>query len=193
MNKPKDIKDVVAGLIQDAGKTREYIDKTYMVEPHIIELVFNNDITERDFYHITSFLTPQARSPLWQNYFIEKIGAQKIPAANNTGDFLWKGKFYEHKISGFNKDKNLHVVQVRTWQGCDYIIQYLDEKHNPPVTFVLTGDEMKEELKLLKVSSAHGTKKANKNNENIEYRFTLVLDSKDWERWCKLYKTDIPG
>ncbi|MYB66413.1 DUF2344 domain-containing protein [Candidatus Poribacteria bacterium] len=41
-------------------------------------------------------------------------------------------------------------------------------------------------MKNLKASRAHGTQ-ALVNNENIEYRMTLNIDSADWKRWINNY------
>ncbi len=188
---PVDIRDAVADLIKCSGDMREHIKKVNIVKPHIMGLVNNGMISEKDFYTISSFLTPQSRSPLWQNYFIAKVGAAKVKAKDNRGDFEWNSKFYEYKISGFNADSNLHMVQVRIWQNCDYVVQYVSPDCNPPITFLLEHKQMAEELNMLKATSAHGTKKANINNANIELRCSLKYKSQDWDRWQDCYKKDI--
>ena len=42
------------------------------------------------------------------------------------------------------------------------------------------------EMGKLKAARAHGTQ-ALVNNENIEYRMTLNIDSVDWNRWVANY------
>lgn len=183
--------EIVSELLGNIRQMRDYINQIYTVKPYITELVLNKDINEKQFYLITSFLTPQARSPLWQNYFIQKIKAEKVAVSEDKGDLFWKHKYYEYKISGFNKNNMLNIIQVRKWQKCDYIVQYVDTKYNPPISFLLKNSDMKKELKIMKASVAHGTKSANKDNRNIEYRFSVPLDSEDWIRWGNQYKTEL--
>ncbi len=191
MSIPSNIREIATDLIKCSGDMREHINKVNIVKPYIMDLVDNGAISERDFYTLSSFLTPQSRSPLWQNYFINKVGADKVKATDNRGDFLWNSKHYEYKISGFNKDNHLHIVQVRIWQNCDYVIQYVSPDYNPPITFILEHKQMADELNMLKASSAHGTKKANIDNRNIELRCSLKYKSKDWGRWQDCYKKEI--
>ena len=87
---------------------------------------------------------------------------------------------YEYKSSGYNQDNSVHMLQIRPWQNCDYIVQSISD--NGAITYVLTHSEMK----LLKASRAHGTKVL-RNNENIEFRMTLKIDSDDWQRWINNY------
>ena len=193
MNIPINIKEVAADLIKCSGEMRKHIDKVNVVKPYITALANNGVISETDFYNISSFLTPQSRSPLWQNYFIAKVGADKVKAKDDRGDLLWNGKFYKYKISGFNADSNLHIIQVRLWQNCDYVIQYVSSTYNPPITFILEHRQMKDELNTLKATAAHGTRKANKDNTNIELRCSVKLNGDDWDRWQDCYKKDIFG
>ena len=167
----------------------EILKDIYLYKEQIMNFALKEEITEKDFYFITSILSSQSRSPFWQNYFIKKINAKKIKASENKGDFKWNNNFYEFKISGFNKDSALHVVQIRIWQNCNYVIVYLDPQGNSFI-FILSHDQMKQELKVLKATPAHGTKEANRNNEKIEYRFTLRYESPDFTRWLLEYKVE---
>ena len=71
------------------------------------------------------------------------------------------------------------------FHNCDYIIQSISD--DGATTFVLTHADMMLEMKELKATRAHGTKKALVDNENIEYRMTLKKDSANWDRWINNY------
>ncbi len=155
------------------------------IKNELIDLVFDHSISESEFYKISSILTPQCRSPLWENYFIRKYGCEKISKDLNNGDFKKDGKYYEYKCSGYNQTNTLNIIQIRPWQNCDYIIQFI--YNDEPITFILTHDEMILEMDIMKASCAHGTPDAIKNNDNVEYKITLKKDSIDWYRWIDKY------
>ena len=100
----------------------------YEVREYLIDLVQSGDSKEKDFYRITSLLTPQARSPLWEKYFTAKHECRKVNKDENRGDIEKDGIFYEYKASGFNQDKGLHIVQIRLWHDCGYIIQSISKE-----------------------------------------------------------------
>ena len=136
-------------------------------------------------------LSSQSRSPIWEKYFREKYGGRKVHKDENRGDIEINGKFYEFKSSGFNQDGAVNIIQIRLWQNCDYIIQYVAD--NKTVTFILTHDEMEQETRLMGARSAHGTKEVIDINQFVELKITLVPFSKDWERWLNNYqKADFP-
>ena len=95
----------------------------YEIRQYLIDLALSGSITESDFYQITSLLSPQSRSPLWEKYFISKYDCAKVNKNEKRGDVHKSGRFYEFKASGFNQDDGLHIVQIRLWHDCDYIIQ----------------------------------------------------------------------
>ena len=160
----------------------------YEVRKYLVDWTIEKKINESNMYRITSVLTPQSRSPTWQNYFINKYKCNKISAKKNMGDFERNGKYYEYKASGFNENGNLNIVQIRLWQKCDYIIQSIS--YDEVRTFLLSHKEMEKEVKLCNASSAHGTRKANKDNTNIELRFTLRKNTEEWKRWHDSYLID---
>ena len=173
-------------ILSNIHKYRNIQDKAYKVKKHLVHFVLSHKLKEQDFYKITSVLSPQSRSPLWQNCYMEKHGCERVQAKEDKGDFIKDGKYYEYKGSGFSQDGNLNVVQIRPWQECHYIVQFIS--YSDVHTFELTHDEMLQEMKLCNASSAHGTGKAIIDNRNIEYRMTIEKDGKDWIRWLKLYR-----
>lgn len=155
------------------------------IKKHLIPLAIKRCISESDFYRITSLLTPQSRSSLWEKYFILKHKCCKINLSEDRGDFEKNGIYYEYKSSGYNLDSALHVVQVRLWQTCDYLIQSISD--DAIATFHVPHKNMSDEVEKLNASVAHGTKTANKENKNIELRFTVKKDTEHWQRWCQNY------
>ena len=143
-------------------------------------------ITEQEFYKITSVLTPQSRSPIWENYFRKKHGCRPVKKNDNRGDFEKDGKYYEYKASGYNADNSVHIVQIRLWQNCDYVIQAISD--DVVMTFILSHSEMEKETELLNASSAHGTEEVSSVSQHVELRMTLKPDTEDFNRWIKLYE-----
>jgi len=168
------------------NEAQEYV---YKNKKELMEKFIDSKIPSKTFYKATSILSSQSRSPAWEKAFILKNNAEKISSSLGKGDLLHKKIYYEYKISGRNVDKAIHVVQVRMWQNVSYIIQYITDYFDI-ITFKLSHDQMNDELEILKATAAHGTKKANKDNENIEYRFTIHKESKHMDRWVSKYKTN---
>ena len=177
-------------ILDHLQSVRNVISAVREIRPHLIDWALAGRISETDFYRISSILTPQSRSPLWQNYFIRKHSCVKVTASSNQCDLEKNGKYYEYKASGFNEGDVLHVVQIRPWQECNYIVQSISD--NGAITFLLTHDQMVEETRLLKATSAHGTKAVTEASDHVELRFTIALSSEHWMRWCRRYKTEYP-
>lgn len=185
-----ELKEIVEYVLENIEIERRVVDYAYQIRNDLINLTLENEIGERDFYKISSVLSPQSRSPIWQNYFIRKYECTKIPAQENKGDFRKNDKYYEYKASGYNRDNAIHVVQIRLWQSCDYIIQYISDEG--AVTFLLTHENMQEETDKLNASSAHGTQTVSQVNIYNELRMTIKLHSSGWERWIQKYYREKP-
>ena len=184
----ENIQSKVDFILNNIDKHRKVINTAYEIKEHLINLTLKKEISENTLYKITGLLTPQARSPLWQNYFIKKHQCTKVSSEQNKGDFKKDNKHYEYKASGFNQDGSLHIVQIRLWQKCDYIIQSISHEHI--YTFLVSHRDMQNEVDLCRASSAHGTKEANKENTNIELRVTVTRGSDNWKRWYNQYLVD---
>ena len=172
-------------ILENLNNTRGVINEVIKIKNKLIDLVLSKKLREIDFYKMTSLLTPQSRSPLWEKYFIKKHGAKKVGKNENKGDLFLKGKYYEYKVSGYNLGDKFHLVQIRIWQGCDYIFQHPSD--DTIKTFILSHENMVKEMRLCRSTSAHGTRKANKDNKNVENRITLTVGDENWKRWIKLY------
>ena len=177
--------DTVNYILANVEQSREVYNAVYRIKPQLVRLTLENTITEMQFYRISSLLTPQARSPLWERYFIQRHNCLKISAKCDSGDFEKNGIYYEFKVSGYNQDAAVHIVQIRLWQGCDYVVQSVSDVD--VISFVLRHSEMEQEVALCGATSAHGTRTAVANNQNIELRMTLKKDGEHWARWRKKY------
>ena len=177
-------------ILANLDQGRRVIRKAYEIRTYLIDLVLNGNLAENDFYRITSLLTPQSRSPIWEKYFICKYGCRKVKRNENRGDLEKNGRWYEYKASGFNQGNDMNIVQVRLWQNCDYIIQSISD--SGAITFVLTHSQMVNETKLCNAASAHGTKQVTDVNQHNELRFTVSRDSEGWTRWVQTYQRTNP-
>ena len=184
---PIELKKKIRAILDNIDKSRRLKESVESVKDELINLTLGQEISERDFYKISSVLTPQSRSPLWENYFIKKHDCEKVSKDEDRGDFKKNGRYYEYKCSGYNQNNSVNIVQIRPWQDCDYIIQSISDDR--ATTFVLTHAEMMSEMERLKASRAHGTQ-ALVNNENIEYRMSVKRDSADWHRWINNYRKE---
>lgn len=182
----KDIKPMIKHYIKQIDEMRTIQKMVYEYKEELLKDAIDKKISENDFYAITSSLSPQSRSPLWEKYFKEKIKATKNKSSNGIGDFKKNGKDYEYKISGFNVKGDLNIVQIRLWQNCDYVITFIHPTKGV-IDFLLTHEQMEEEVKQIG-TAAHGTKDSNKQNKNIEYRFTIKHNSPRLQEWISKYK-----
>ena len=181
----KELNETISFILDNIDESRRVKDSAVSIKGKLIDLTLEQVISEQDFYKISSVLTPQSRSPLWENYFIKKHDCERVPKNEDRGDFKKNGKYYEYKCSGYNQNNSVNIVQIRPWQDCGYIIQSISD--DEALTFVLTHAEMMSEVQRLKASSAHGTQKALKENKNKEVRMSLKRDSEHWNRWINNY------
>jgi len=173
-------------ILRHIDRAREVAAAVYGIRKSLVDLALRGDISESEFYKISSALSPQSRSPMWERYFRQKHGCAPVKKDNNRGDFEKDGKHYEYKASGYNADGAVHMVQIRLWQRCDYVVQSISD--DGAVTFVLSHAEMTQETKLLNATTAHGTKDVSRVSRHVELRMTLKPGTADWTRWMRLYR-----
>lgn len=173
-------------ILRHINRAREVAAAVYGIRKSLVDLALRGDISEREFYKISSVLSPQSRSPMWERYFRQKHGCAPVKKEQNRGDFEKNGKHYEYKASGYNADGAVHIVQIRLWQNCDYVVQSISD--DEVVTFVLSHAEMTAETKSLNATTAHGTKKVSQVSRHVELRMTLKPGTEDWRRWMRLYR-----
>lgn len=188
MNRKK-LNETISFILDNIGSSRIVMNSVASIRHQLIDLTIEEQvISEEDFYKISSVLSTQSRSPLWENYFIKKHDCERVNKSEDRGDLKKNGRYYEYKSSGYNLDNSVNMLQIRPWQDCDYIIQSISD--DGATTFVLTHAEMMLEMDRLKASPAHGTRKALVNNENIEYMMAVKRDSTDWDRWINNYRKE---
>ena len=175
-------------ILDNIDHSRRVKNRAVSIKDELIDLTLRREISEQDFYKISSVLTPQSRSPLWENYFIQKHGCERVNKNEDRGDLKKNDKYYEYKCSGYNQNNAVNILQIRPWQKCDYIIQRISD--DGAITFVLTRAEIKLEMKNLKARPAHGTKTALEDNRNVEFGMRLKIGSADWDRWISNYRKE---
>jgi hypothetical protein len=149
------------------------------------------DLPIRDFITVMQMLTAQSYGSRIQNRMIKELGFKKVSARDNCGDCKDTfGDFWEVKCSIITPtNPSLNFVQVRPWQNIRYIGIAFDTRVKPTnIEFYrLDKSQMTAECEIMKASSAHGTKEANKNNSNKELRFDIKIDPMDtnYIRWQK--------
>lgn len=70
----------------------------------ILHLVLEQKISELTFYKLTSLLSAQSRSPLWEKYFRIKNDFEPVAKNENRGDFKKDGNYYEEYTMTIKKD-----------------------------------------------------------------------------------------
>ena len=184
----KDLNNDIQYILTNLEIVKKIKKAAFSLRKQLIDLTLEETISEIEFYKITSLLSPQSRSVLWQNYYNKKNNCTKVSVQENKGDFMVEGEYYEYKASGFNSNNTLNIVQIREWQNCSYVIQSI-QSTGQVFTFRLTKNEMQQEVIICKATSAHGTKSSNVENQNIEKRITLKItdDNESWRRWKSKY------
>lgn len=182
----KELNETISFILDNIDSSRIVINSVASIRHQLIDLTIEEQvISEQDFYKVSSVLSTQSRSPLWENYFIKKHDCERVNKSEDRGDFKKNGRYYEYKSSGYNQNNSVNMIQIRLWQKCDYIIQWISD--DGATTFVLTRAEMESEMKKLKAGSAHGTPTALVDKKNKELKITLKRDSADWDRWINNY------
>ncbi len=182
-----EVRKTIRVILDSIDKSRRLKETVESVKDELIDLTLEEqEISEHDFYKISSVLSTQSRSPLWENYFIKKHDCERVNKNEDRGDFEKNGRYYEYKSSGSNQNNSVNILQIRPWQDCDYIIQSISDDR--ATTFVLTHAEMMLEMERLKASPIHGTSKALEDNKTIEYGMRVKRGSADWDRWINSYR-----
>ena len=185
----KELNETVSFILDNIDSSRIVMNSVASIRYQLIDLTLEKrEISEQDFYKISSVLSTQSRSPLWENYFIKKHDCERVNKSEDRGDFKKNGRYYENKSSGYNLRNSVHLLQIRPWQDCDYIIQSISD--DGATTFVLTHAEMMLEMEQLKASPAHGTKEVVADKKKIEYMMSIERGSEHWNRWIEKYRKE---
>ena len=169
----------------------------------IVELVnrdkkFGSDLPVRDYVTILRFLTPQSYGCKLQDLFIKMLGLTPTPSKDNSGDCRDNmGDFYEVKCSIVTTtNSSLNFVQIRPWQEVrGYFGIVIDTRVDPYriEVYRLSKSDMERECKELNATSAHGTRKANELNSNVELRLSVPIDQSNhhYIRWKNKYLSNF--
>lgn len=145
------------------------------------------------FYTIISTLNAQTKAPLGEKFLCNKLKLKRVQPSENRGDARdSNNKYYEFKNSFTNKGNNLNLRQIRLWQDIDYYYCVFINEDNldDSLFFVLTKEQMMEEIILCNAGYTHGTIEANLNNVNKEYSITLPIyndNNSNTKRWKEKY------
>lgn len=179
------------GIIEERKKLKEITNPIY------INKSWGFDINWEEFIYGVSLLSPQAYGPRIQARLVKELNLKKVKATEDSGDFVDQfGDNFEFKVSIVDSPlSKMNIVQVRPWQSTSYWCFCFDIRSDEflPYAFKLSKHQMKNELDSIGANAAHGTKKANTDNKNVEYRFSLIVDCNDahFKRWLELYKSNF--
>lgn len=179
-------------IFEELNKLKEFLsdNKDYGTE---------KSFPEKEFIKNLSILNPQSYGSRIERRVKNKLGeaCKKIKSSENRGDLYFEDKFIEVKSSIITKQNNfLNLVQIRLYQDLDYYLccafDLRELNDYKSYLFLLTHDEMIEEMKKVSSTNAHGTLESLENNENIELRYSLLIDETNdvFKRWTNKYKKD---
>ncbi len=143
------------------------------------------------------YSNPQSYGCNIQKRIVQELVLNSVNSRNDKGDFIDKfGDHYEFKVSlSIDDAPKINLVQIRPWQNTNYyFISFVYKNNNVyAYCFKLSHKEMENEIKLTKMSPAHGTKTSLKDNKNIEYRLTLPIDpnNETFLRWFENYRSGL--
>lgn len=167
----------------------EFFDKNYL------NYDFNRLVLES-----LNYLIPQSWGTKIQNWLCNKLNFSNVNSGINKGDLFDKENnlYYELKTSMLNDFKdglNFNVKNIRIWQDIDFylclFIDVRDVENIKPMLFILSKQEMINEMKILKANSTNGTKEANKENVFIDKSFSIKVNSENFKRWKNNYFYDF--
>ena len=98
-----EIKKTIHYILDNIDESRKVKDSAVSIKEKLIDLILGQLISEQVFYKISSVLSTQSRSPLWENYFIKKHNCERVNSKDeDRGDFKKNGRYYEYKSSGYS-------------------------------------------------------------------------------------------
>jgi len=182
-------------IIADAvSKLDDFIETKKWIMNNPLKLFNKNWST---YIKMMMYLHPQSYGSKIQKRIVHELGLNSVNSRNDKGDFIDKfGDHYELKVSlSIDDDPKINLVQIRPWQNTNYyFISFVYKNKNIyAYCFKLSHKEMENEIKLTKMSPAHGTKTSLKDNKNIEYRLTFPIDPNNeiFLRWFKNYRSGL--
>ena len=106
----KELNETISFILDNIDSSRIVMNSVASIRHQLIDLTIEEQvISEQDFYKISSVLSTQSRSPLWENYFIKKHDCERVSKNENRGDLKKNGRYYEYKSSGYNQNNSVIV------------------------------------------------------------------------------------
>lgn len=185
--------NIIKELIDNNNKIYERAKRIKELSQNVdlttdLELLDNGEL----YYYLTSSFSPQRKAPLGEKFLCHKLKLESVLPKEDRGDAKdIYGNYYEFKCSFTNVNKSLNIRQIRPWQEVDfyYCFYINEEKIDDSMFFVLTKEEMLEEIKLCG-SFTHGVTEINNKNTHCEYSITIPVYSttnKKTIRWKEKY------
>jgi hypothetical protein len=129
-------------------------------------------------------LTPQSYGAQINNEIIKRTGMKKVKSNEDKGDCKINEKYSEIKISYLSTSINWNLIQLRPHQKFEYyIFMLVDNINNYNIIFIVI---YKEDVNKFNIRAIHGTKKANENNVNIEYKLVINHNSNEYKQLLEL-------
>ncbi len=168
------------------GEIKKQLSIVIKAVEFLLSLDDEHELSFIDLIKVSALFSPQRRTSILEKH-LKALNKWKVsPAKHDKGDYIdVNGKFFELKTSATNANGVINIDQVRIWQSVDYyvVVYWNLEEPEKSKKYVLTKEQMTEEVEKLG-SASHGTKSANKQNQNIEYSIHLSIDNE----WDKKYK-----
>ena len=80
-----ELKDTIRYILEHIDDSRKVLSSAVSIKDKLIDLTFEQVISEQEFYKISSVLSPQSRSPMWKNFFIEKHDCERVNKNEERG------------------------------------------------------------------------------------------------------------
>ena len=134
-------------------------------------------------------LNAQARGPIAERLLCEALQGTPVPASQNRGDVISRGRHIEIKSSFSSQTLNLR--QIRIWQDVDYAVIHAPVENGPEHcrAYRLTHAEMETEINKIG-GFTHGTKEVASRNTHPEHSITLSRKTENphFLRWERQYR-----
>ena len=73
-----ELKKTIGYILDNIDESRKVKNCAFNIRKKLIDLTLGQEISEQEFYRISSVLSSQSRSPLWEKYFIKKHDCEKV-------------------------------------------------------------------------------------------------------------------
>ena len=143
-------------------------------------------------------LAAQSYGATLEKMYLTKLGLTKVSSSAERGDFVnpATNHYSEFKVTAADEltGRAVNVVQIRPHHDIhDYHIVIVDKNTGDSELFVLTKEQMKQEVLLTGSSLAHGSKKTNTYlNKEYAIRFQAVAGDVVYDRWKLTYSKPFP-